>query len=637
MDENTALQDAIAFFKEALQGFSYEDFVESDIPYTLLAESAVDRESRTRFELLLRKRAKECGVPVKTVDSILKAKAAKQGQPTQAAEVLTSWEGQPLALRMGRYEVDGDRILLEDKFGLESVCSHPIMPTKRYINIETQTESLEISFKREYWKSVVVSRGALANVSTIVQLADHGVSITSETAKAMVKYITYIDDINRDLIPVEKMSSHLGWISENDFVPYVDGVEYDGQGQFQQMYKTIKTSGSRSAWMDAVKAIRAAGCLQARIVMAASFASVMLSHFDALPFFVHLWSSQAGTGKTVTMELAASVWADPQVGAYCRPIKSTSVGLEQLAIFTCNLPLCLDELQTIQDKRDFDDVIYSLCEGSGKTRGAKSGGLRKSPTWKNCIITTGEMPIISSRSKAGAMNRVIEIECKGKLMDDAKGVHRIISANYGFAGRDFIAALADKKTKKQVDQWQQEFFDQLAVIGTDKQALSASILLTADKLAEKVLFKDGITISVEDLLAYVRTNEDVSTGRKSHDYLMEWIAENRSSFIIDGKEPESRTVYGCIDTDPETKDAKTVWIIGKIFSEAMQAGGFSPDSYLSWAQGEGLIRLQGGSRKVVKRMPGSGVQIRCVCLTLDNQKIMPGGLTQIRYDESLPF
>ena len=37
----------------------------------------------------------------------------------------------------------------------------------------------------------------------------------------------------------------------------------------------------------------------AQILLAASFASVLLGHIGALPFFVHLWSAESGTGKTV--------------------------------------------------------------------------------------------------------------------------------------------------------------------------------------------------------------------------------------------------------------------------------------------------------------------------------------------------
>jgi hypothetical protein len=634
-------QEALQAYKEALSGFVYDDFVEGDEPYILLEDSAVNAETHARYQVLLEKRAQQCGVSIRVVRAIIKEKQAAQNTPGTVRESGSSYfdfSGQPIVLACGKYIQQGDSVCIDDKWGFETVCPHPIIPTKRYINIETGTESLEISFKREGWKSIIVEKGKLANSATIIQLADHGVSVTSETARDMVKYLSYIDDLNREVIPIERMSSHLGWVDGMNFVPYVDGVEYDGQGAFLQMYKTIRERGSYDKWLDAMRGIRAAGCVQARVVMAASFASVLLSKFDALPFFVHLWSPQSGTGKTVTMETAASVWADPQVGAYCRPMKSTNVGLEQLAIFTCNMPLCLDELQTIQGRGGFDDIIYSLCEGSGKTRGARNGGLRHSPSWKNCIITTGEMPIVGGGSKAGAVNRVIEIECKGATIPDAKDVHKIISANYGFAGRRFVEAIGKSGAFEEIEKDQQNIFDMLSEIGTDKQALSASILLAADHAAERIIFQDGVRLTEAEILPYLRTNSEVDSGRRAHEYLLEWVAENKQGFIFDGdlETVKGRGVLGCIDTDA-AGNADTVWIIGKSFSQALTDAGFSPDSYLSWAAGQGVIRVDKGQKKINKRIPGSGVVTRCVCLLLNADKETQEKFFTVVHDADLPW
>lgn len=633
IEESIKKQEAMQAFKAAMDCFTYEDFVDGDAPYVLFEKSAVTADAKARFELMLKKRAKELKIPAKAIDEILKARGGKE---IKVGGTLTDWAGQPIVLRAGKYQTGNNCVSFEDKYGTEIVCSHPIMPTRRYINIESGTEALEVSFKREGWKSVIIDKGTLSSASTIIQLASHGVSVTSETAREMVKYLAYIDDLNRDIIPIEQMSNHLGWINETDFVPYVEGVKYDSAGQFAQIYKTIGERGSFDKWLNAAQTVRRDGTIQARITLAASFASVLLSHFDALPFIVHLWSSQSGTGKTVTMELAASVWANPQVGAYCRPLKSTDVGLEQLATFACNLPLCLDELQTIQDKRNFDDIIYSLCEGSGKTRGARNGGLRQQQTWKNAIITTGEMPIVGSASKAGAMNRVIEIECDGAIMPDAKGVHRIISANYGFAGKMFLNAINDAETLARIENEQHDYFEQLSSIGTDKQSLSASILLVADRLTEAVIFHDGITLTVHDLLPYLRTHNDVDTGKRAHEYLIEWIAQNRTGFVTNGDMEtfKGRAILGCMETASDGT-VNTVWIINKAFVEAMADGGFNPDSYLSWACGQKLIVHNGSEKKIVKRIRGVGILARCVCV--DFREVKEELKLTVYHDPDLPF
>ena len=98
----------------------------------------------------------------------------------------------------------------------------------------------------------------------------------------------------------------------------------------------------------------------ARIILAASFASVLLEPLNCLPFFVHLWGVDSGTGKTVALMVAASVWGDPAVGSYIKTFDGTVVGQEKTAAFLNNLPLCLDELQLAKDSRgrtNFD--VYS--------------------------------------------------------------------------------------------------------------------------------------------------------------------------------------------------------------------------------------------------------------------------------------
>ena len=105
-----------------------------------------------------------------------------------------------------------------------------------------------------------------------------------------------------------------------------------------------------------------------------------------------------------------------------------------------SLPYCMDELQiqAASGQKDFDRVIYKLTEGVGKIRGAKGGGLRQTATWKNCILTTGEDPILTSSSMSGASIRVIEIEAEKPIYSDLVGICGLINQNYGFAGEEFV-------------------------------------------------------------------------------------------------------------------------------------------------------------------------------------------------------
>ena len=186
------------------------------------------------------------------------------------------------------------------------------------------------------------------------------------------------------------------------------------------------------------------------------------------------------THNTVGLMLAASVWANPAMGAYVKSFNSTNVGLEMYAGFCNSLPLCIDELQVIKNRKTFDDTIYMLAEGVGRNRGAKSGGLQKIQTWSNCTITTGEMPISNGSSGGGAVNRVIEIDCKDeKLFADPRGVVDVIRQNYGFAGREFVEQLRQGSTIELARNMQREIAAELQH-GESTEANQGSLILTAD-------------------------------------------------------------------------------------------------------------------------------------------------------------
>ena len=99
---------------------------------------------------------------------------------------------------------------------------------------------------------------------------------------------------------------------------------FDGNENFARTFRAISPHGKFDVWLgEAVEARKES--ITARIVLAASFASVLVGPLGCLPFFVHLWGMDSATGKTVGQMLAASVWANPTVGGdYFKTFKGTS-------------------------------------------------------------------------------------------------------------------------------------------------------------------------------------------------------------------------------------------------------------------------------------------------------------------------
>ena len=349
----------------------------------------------------------------------------------------------------------------------------------------------------------------------------------------------------------------------------------------------------------------------ARIILAASFASVLLEPLNCLPFFVHLWGVDSGTGKTVALMVAASVWGDPAVGSYVKTFDGTVVGLEKTAAFLNSLPLCLDELQLAKDSRgrtNFD--VYKLAQGVGRTRGNRAGGVDLTPTWRNCILTTGESPLTGTASGAGAVNRVIDIECKssGVVIRDGMRISGLVKRNYGFAGRRFVERLYQPGILATVDERYRELFRALSDRDTtEKQAMAAAAIICADELACVWIF-DGTQapITVEQISEFLASRAAVSAGDRGYKFLCDWVTQNSNKLCTRAENP-NQEVLGALE------DGRA-YIIRSVFERILQDAGYSTAAMISYLRGEGLLETRGRHMTKGKRI--NGIPTECFCLRL---------------------
>lgn len=517
-------------------------------------------------------------------------------------ENVTDFDGQQMELYCGEYTCDDAGVTCLDFAGREViVCRHPIMPIGRLINIDTGEVKMEIAYKRGLrWQVKVFDKSTLSSASKIVDLSRYGIAVDSESAKELVKYLTFLESENYDKIPETNSVGRLGWIGDYGFSPYVEELKYDGDLSYKHMFDSVCQHGDYSEWLDLMKAVRANGTI-ARIMLAAAFASVLVEPLGGLPFFTHVWGGTEA-GKTVGLMVATSVWANPSMGSYIHTFNSTYVGQEMMAGFCNSLPLCLDELQCIKERADFDRLIYMLTEGIGKGRGAKTGGLQRIQTWKNCIITTGEQPITTGASGGGAVNRIIEVDCKDeKLFQDPQTVADTVRRNYGFAGRFFVERLSDYMDEARTA-YKGFYADLQRGSSTEKQAMAGAMLLTADFLAEKWIFQDGKSLKVNEVCPYLTDKSDVDQNERAIEWIMDFVASNQSKF---DPEDEKTETWGVL------RDG-WICIIKSVFDREMISEGFNPASFLSWAKRRGMLdtdRDYNTKKKLIGKM-----HPRCVCI-----------------------
>lgn len=527
----------------------------------------------------------------------------------------TMFPGQPKQIRSGKYICDEYGIRYTGRMGDEvEVCSHPIMPVKRIIDIDSNAEKLDIAYTRngKDWRNVIVGRENTASAQKIIQLARNGIVVHSENAKEMVKYLADMESMNYGELPVQASTEHMGWLQNGQFAPFCDKVVYGGDStEFARIYDGFKPTGDYQQWIDIAREVRHGDSVPARIALAASFAAPIVSICGALPFFVHLWGTQ-GCGKTVGLMLAASVWGNPDLGAgYIKSFGGTKVSHELYAAFCGNVPVLLDELQVISDRKMFDDIIYMLCEGMSKGRGAKEGGLQFQRRWSTCMITTGEMPIVQSNSGGGAAVRTIEVNYGGQpLFRDARTTANLLKENYGFAGRILTEALKKPEYVENIRSLQKKMYSELAGTIQDKQVLAASLLLAADKLADVLIFQDKSYLRSADIKPYLVTQEEADVNFRCYQWLVGYIGANPRRF--DSPDVSNGEVWGA-------QEGNVVYIIRSIFDRILRSEGYSPGAFLTWAKRNGKIvsdNFDGDKRLTKRKMIGANRQV-CVALVLD--------------------
>lgn len=599
---------------EKLPEYTKNDFLMTTTPYEWLYA-----HKDNRFELkqlLSRMSAMAKSVGVGNLTALFNAYVESiKGQDTMPGGNRTDFTGQELELDCGSWDATDVGIFGTDKLGFPvTACYHPIMPVQRLVNIDSGIHKVKLAFSMgRRWSSIIEDRSTVSDSHVIIGLSRYGIAVNSENAKYLVRYLSEVEQMNYDLIPEVSSVGRLGWIDDYGFSPYTGELVFDGEEEYRTRFESIKEHGSRQKWIDCCKSVRAGktkGAVIARIMLAASFASALVKPCNCLPFFVHLWGGSE-TGKTVGLLLAASVWADPEIGKYIQTFNATDVGKELGAAFYNSLPLILDELQLVKDNRkDFDKMIYQLSEGVGRTRGKKTGGLQKTPTWRNCILTTGEHPIISPSSGAGAVNRTLEIDCHDlHLFDDPKGVAVALYNNYGFAGREFVERLMDDAALEDARSLQNAMQEELKTEDTmDKQTASAALIMAADRMIEKQFFQDGILLKPSDIAPYLVNKQMVNQNARALQFIYDQVNINANRFSPDVS--AGGEIWG-------DQDDQYIYIIKSKFDQILQDEGYNASAFIGWAKNHGVLCCGPDGRPTkVKKILGKSA--RCVWIRCKN-------------------
>ena len=546
-----------------------------------------DTIERAKYIEDVRKKCREVGRS-REFDNLLKAWITRNAQLLkQADSKSTEFTDAPLVLKCGKWSATDAGVSIAEitKSGdiLKFIaCPHPILPVERLVNIDTDTEKTKIAFFKDLrWREMTVDNSILANKSAITQLADRGVMVTSESAKDLVKYLAEVASLNMQSIPFYRSISRLGWI-ENDFAPYDTTIKYDGDADFQSIYDHVGECGSYKLWLEHITDLREN--INIRLMLSASFASVLIEKVGALPFVLHLWGT-TGFGKTVSLMVASSIWGNPDMGCLTRSMNATANSIVRTASFLYSIPFCADEMQQIKDRwGNYDNFIMFVCEGIDRGKAKAKGGVEEQKTWRNAFIFTGEEPVTKANSGGGVKNRCIEIEVKEKIIPDGNKTANLVKENYGFAGKKFVEYLQGISEESIKTEYKQIFAD--IIWGTDtteKQAMSMALILLADRYACEAVFAGSKPLSLDEVKEYLVSAKTIDMPERAYEWVVNWIAENNIRFS-DNLDENRGAVWGKIDNN--------IAVVNKnVLTDAMNKQGYDFSACSRKWQDKGRLKL----------------------------------------------
>ncbi|WP_235435642.1 DUF927 domain-containing protein [Bacillus atrophaeus] len=290
----------------------------------------------------------------------------------------------------------------------------------------------------------LVPAGALATKKEMMPLADKGFPCNDINARLLIQYFDTVlafSEISRG-----KMVERLGHVKDYFAHPLlVKDFEIlpSDQGE-KQLLEGFQVSGTIEGWRDTVFN-KVKDYPRVLFLVLSSFASVLLHDLKVDPFIVDIASSTS-QGKTTALRVAASVWGTQQL---INEFNATKVSIERKAAFLNSFPLLLDDSRKA-DERLLQSFVYTFSGGRSKGRGSLSGSQREF-TWKNIMITTGEVSLTDYAAKAGGVAARI-VSLTNSPFDGVEHsffteLYRALETNYGCVGLDFLRKYQERKSE----------------------------------------------------------------------------------------------------------------------------------------------------------------------------------------------
>lgn len=291
-------------------------------------------------------------------------------------------------------------------------------------------------------------------------LAFHNILAANRGDQRLFNYVRgCIENASTGKSPL-KVPAQYGWQNDDSFV-YDSKVLAPGSETLtplpglENIVRVTKPAGTLEGWRHVVNTLIKYKLHDILAIMTVGFGAPLMrfTSFDGLTF--HVGSSESGTGKSVSLEMAASIWGHPT--RYMVGKDTSGVAMQQRLGLLNSLPLICDEI-TQKNRKDFEwfpGFVFDMTDGKGKER--MEGGSNKERVnttyWATMALVSSNthiMDYFSSRkhSSQGEILRLLELQMNKRLetpsdLDDA--LKNFLPHNYGVAGAKYARWLVDNQ------------------------------------------------------------------------------------------------------------------------------------------------------------------------------------------------
>lgn len=227
-----------------------------------------------------------------------------------------------------------------------------------------------------------------------------------------------------------------------------------------------RKAGTLEGWQSSIAA-KCKGNPLLTLGVCAALAGPLLFHVKRQGGGFH-YRGDSSTGKSTSMYAGNSVWGHGE--DFKRTWRATGNGLEGVAAQRNDTLLSLDEIGEA-NPREIGAVVYSIANGSGKTRASRTGAARATKRWRVMVLSNGEKGLAAliaeggGRSCAGQEIRLLDIPAHRTYgaFDDLHGmaggrefsdaIQRASATDYGHAGPEFIRLLLASGEIDKLPEW----------------------------------------------------------------------------------------------------------------------------------------------------------------------------------------